>query len=70
MTVPVLVIWGEEDGIAPPQVRPQAAPSSFPNSHFVPIPDAAHFPQIEQLGATLGAIGDFVDTVVKPGATD
>ncbi len=46
---------------------------SFPNSRFVPIPDAGHFPQIEQieqLGQTLEAIGDFVDTVVKPGLAD
>ncbi|MGW0838445.1 alpha/beta fold hydrolase [Streptomyces prunicolor] len=43
---------------------------AFPNGHFAPIPDAAHFPQIEQLGATLGAIGDFVNTVVKPGESD
>ncbi|MFE2420259.1 alpha/beta fold hydrolase [Streptomyces hokutonensis] len=69
VTVPVLVIWGEEDGIAPLKYGRGYA-DSFPNAHFVPIPDAAHFPQIEQLGATLGAIGDFVDTVVKPGATD
>ncbi|MGX9888777.1 alpha/beta fold hydrolase [Streptomyces sp. NPDC002276] len=69
VTVPVLVVWGEEDGIAPLKYGRGYA-DSFPNSRFVPIADAAHFPQIEQLGATLGAIGDFVDTVVKPGSTD
>ena len=68
ITIPVLVIWGEEDGIAPLKYGRGYA-DSFPNGHFVQIADAAHFPQIEQLGATLGAIGDFVDTVVKPGAT-
>ncbi|MFI6404760.1 alpha/beta fold hydrolase [Streptomyces sp. NPDC050548] len=69
VTVPVLVVWGEEDGIAPLKYGRGYA-DSFPNARFTPIPDAAHFPQIEQLGATLGAIGDFVDTVVKPGSTD
>ncbi|MEV0740368.1 alpha/beta hydrolase [Streptomyces sp. NPDC050549] len=69
VTVPVLVVWGEQDGIAPLKYGHGYA-DSFPTSRFVPIADAAHFPQIEQLGATLGAIGDFVDTVVKPGATD
>ncbi len=39
---------------------------AFPDGHFAPIPDAAHFPQIEALGATLEAIGNFVNTVVKP----
>lgn len=69
VTVPVLVVWGEEDGIAPLKYGRGYA-DSFPNGHFAPIPDAAHFPQIEALGATLGAIGDFVSTVVKPGETD
>jgi pimeloyl-ACP methyl ester carboxylesterase len=67
VTVPVLVVWGEEDGIAPLKYGRGYA-DSFPNGHFAPISDAAHFPQIEQLGATLGAIADFVSTVVKPGA--
>ncbi|MFJ8138489.1 alpha/beta fold hydrolase [Streptomyces sp. NPDC096013] len=69
VTVPVLVVWGEEDGIAPLKYGRGYA-DAFPNSTFAPIPDAAHFPQIEALGATLGAIGEFVSTVVKPGSTD
>ncbi|MFJ8056786.1 alpha/beta fold hydrolase [Streptomyces sp. NPDC096142] len=69
VTVPVLVVWGEEDGIAPLKYGRGYA-DAFPDGHFVPVPDAAHFPQIEALGATLGAIADFVDTVVKPGSED
>ncbi|MFE0518972.1 alpha/beta fold hydrolase [Streptomyces sp. NPDC058954] len=69
ITLPVLVAWGEEDGIANITYGRGYA-DSFPNSRFVPIPDAGHFPQIEQLGQTLEAIGDFVDTVVKPGLDD
>ncbi|MFJ9631602.1 alpha/beta fold hydrolase [Streptomyces sp. NPDC101175] len=69
VTIPVLVIWGEEDGIAPLKYGRGYA-DAFPSAHFTPIPNAAHFPQIEQLGATLGAIGEFVETVVKPGARD
>ncbi|WP_052432955.1 alpha/beta fold hydrolase [Streptacidiphilus carbonis] len=65
VTVPVLVVWGEQDGIALPAYGRGYA-KSFPNGHYTAIAEAAHFPQIEQLGATLGAIGDFVDTVVKP----
>lgn len=65
VTVPVLVVWGEQDGIAPVGYG-RAYAAAFPNGHFAPIPDAGHFPHIEQMGATLGAIGDFVDTVVKP----
>lgn len=69
VTVPVLVVWGEEDGIAPLKYGRGYA-DAFPNGHFAPIPDAAHFPQIEALGATLEAIGNFVNTAVKPGSTD
>ena len=44
--------------------------AAFANGHFVAIPEAGHFPHIEQTGRTLGAIGDFVDTVVKPSIAD
>ncbi|WP_329129030.1 alpha/beta hydrolase [Streptomyces sp. NBC_01476] len=68
VTVPVLVVWGEQDGISPLEYgRGYAA--SFPDGHFVQVPGAGHFPHIEQAGLTLGAIGDFVDTVVKPSET-
>jgi len=73
VTVPVLVAWGEQDGIVTTDYG-RAYADSFPNGHFVPVPDAAHFPHIEQPGRTLGAIGDFVDNVdnvvnvVKPDA--
>jgi pimeloyl-ACP methyl ester carboxylesterase len=67
VTVPVLVAWGEQDGIAPVGYG-RAYAAAFPNGHFVPVPGAGHFPHIEQMGLTLGAIGDFVDTVVKPAA--
>jgi len=67
VTVPVLVAWGEQDGIASTTYGRGYA-NSFPNGHFTPIPEAGHFPHIEQLGRTLGAIGDFANTVVKPAA--
>ncbi|MFJ2605454.1 alpha/beta fold hydrolase [Streptomyces sp. NPDC087425] len=65
ITVPVLVAWGEEDGIANATYGRGYA-DAFTNGRFVPVSDAGHFPQIEQLGQTLSAIGDFVDKVVKP----
>ncbi|MEY9931376.1 pimeloyl-ACP methyl ester carboxylesterase [Catenulispora sp. GP43] len=65
ITIPALVVWGEGDGISPLEYGRDYA-AAFGNGHFAPIADAGHFPQIEQIGATLGAIGNFVDTVVKP----
>lgn len=64
-TVPVLVAWGEEDGIFPADYG-RAYAAAFPNGHFKAIAEAGHMPQIEQPGAVLGAIAEFVDTVVKP----
>ncbi|WP_329048582.1 alpha/beta hydrolase [Amycolatopsis sp. NBC_01488] len=66
VTLPVLVIWGEQDHITPIGYGRGYA-GEFPDSRFVPIPDAGHFPQIEQLDATLAAFEDFVDSVRKPG---
>jgi pimeloyl-ACP methyl ester carboxylesterase len=65
VTVPVLAVWGEEDGVATAEYG-RAYAASFPNGHYLGIADAGHFPHIEQPGAVLAAIGDFVDSVVKP----
>jgi pimeloyl-ACP methyl ester carboxylesterase len=65
VTVPVLVAWGEEDGVVSADYG-RAYAAAFPNGHFTAIAEAGHFPQIEQPGAVLGAIGDFVDNVIKP----
>jgi pimeloyl-ACP methyl ester carboxylesterase len=65
VTVPVLVAWGEEDGIVTPGYG-RAYAAAFGNGHFKSIAEAGHMPQLEQPGAVLAAIGDFVDTVVKP----
>ncbi|MFI9101816.1 alpha/beta fold hydrolase [Streptomyces fildesensis] len=65
VTVPVLVIAGEQDGIAPLEYE-RALADSFPRATFRPVAEAGHFPHIEQPAVVFGAIGDFVDTEVKP----
>ncbi|MDX6347617.1 MAG: hypothetical protein QOF84_2407 [Streptomyces sp.] len=67
VTVPVLVLAGEQDGIVPLEYE-RALADSFPRATFRSIPEAGHFPHIEQPGSVFGAIGDFVDTEVKPEA--
>lgn len=59
VTVPVLVIAGEQDGIAPPEFQ-RAMAGGFPNSTFTTIPEAAHFPHIEQPAAVFDALEDFL----------
>ena len=63
--LPVLVIWGEQDGVAPLGYGRGYA-SVFPNGHFTPIPDAGHLPQVEKTGATIGAVFEFVQNVIRP----
>jgi pimeloyl-ACP methyl ester carboxylesterase len=65
VTIPVLVAWGADDGVVTAEYGRSYA-ASFSNGHFQPIADAGHFPHIEQPAAVLGAIGDFVDNVIKP----
>jgi pimeloyl-ACP methyl ester carboxylesterase len=65
VSVPVLVAWGEEDGVLTADYG-RAYADAFANGHFQPIAEAGHMPQIEQPGALLAAIGDFVQNVVKP----
>jgi pimeloyl-ACP methyl ester carboxylesterase len=65
VTVPVLVAWGEQDGVVPLSYG-RALAGAFPRATFQPIADAAHFPHMEQPGATLGVIGDFVQKELKP----
>jgi pimeloyl-ACP methyl ester carboxylesterase len=65
VTVPVLVLAGEQDGIVPLAYERDLA-DSFPRATFRPIAEAAHFPHIEQPGAVFEALGDFVETVGKP----
>ena len=66
VVVPVLVIAGEHDGIVPPAYG-RALADSLPRAVFHVIPEAGHFPHIEQPGAVFGALGDFVDNQVQPG---
>jgi pimeloyl-ACP methyl ester carboxylesterase len=63
--VPVLVLAGEQDGIVPPAYE-RALADSFPRATFRLVPEAGHFPHIEQPGAVFEAIGDFVDSAVEP----
>lgn len=65
VTVPVLVLAGEQDGIVPLAYE-RALADSFPRATFRAVPEAGHFPHLEQPGAVFGAIGDFIDTEVKP----
>jgi pimeloyl-ACP methyl ester carboxylesterase len=66
VTVPVLVAWGEEDGVVSPEYG-RAYAAAFGDGRYQPIAAAGHFPQIEQPGAVLAAIADFAAKVSPAG---
>ena len=56
--VPSLLIWGDQDGFAPPAYG-RALAGSLPDAELRMIPAAGHYPQIEQAAATVDAIRQF-----------
>ena len=56
--VPVLVIWGDSDGIFTPDYG-RAYAASFPNATFALVKEAGHLPQLEQPAATMALIDRF-----------
>ncbi|MCO5999541.1 alpha/beta fold hydrolase [Actinoallomurus rhizosphaericola] len=66
VTVPALVVWGEEDGILTAEYG-RAYAAAFPNGRYHPIPEAGHFPHIERPDTVLNAIGDFAGAAAGPG---
>jgi len=65
VTMPVLALYGEQDGIVPLEYG-RAFANSFPHARFVPVGNAAHFPHMEQPERTVEAIEDFVGAEIKP----
>ena len=56
--VPTLVIWGENDGIVTPEYGRKLC-RSLPDARFEPIPQAGHYPQLEQPDRVADAIERF-----------
>lgn len=55
VTIPVLVVWGESDGVFTPGYG-RAYAAEFPNGTFELIAAAGHLPQLEQPAATFATI--------------
>ena len=63
--IPALVIWGENDRIVDLDYG-RAYAHAFPNARFELIPEAGHFPQMEQPERLLTIVKEFVDKVTVP----
>lgn len=57
--IPVLVVWGESDGVVSPDYG-RALAQSFPNARFELISEAGHLPQLEQPERFMKVVSDFV----------
>ena len=64
ITCPTLVIAGEQDALIPPS-EAQAYAARIPNARFVSIPYAGHLSNLEQPGAFLTAISDFLQSLIN-----
>jgi pimeloyl-ACP methyl ester carboxylesterase len=66
--VPTLIVWGERDRTIPLE-HGRAAHEAIPNSRFVTLPPAAHFPHLEDPEGLAAALGEFFEATA-PHAID
>lgn len=62
LTTPVLLAWGRNDIVTPPEVAEQFH-SLLPNSRLVWIDRCGHAPQVERPDELGGAIADYLDSL-------
>jgi len=58
ITVPTLLVWGDKDGLVPPQFG-DAYRAAIPHARLVVLENAGHAPFDEQKDAFLAAFGEF-----------
>jgi pimeloyl-ACP methyl ester carboxylesterase len=63
--LPTLIVWGERDNTIPMK-HGLAAHELIPNSRFVTLPKAAHFPNLEDPDGLADALVDWLDST-EPG---
>jgi pimeloyl-ACP methyl ester carboxylesterase len=63
--LPTLIVWGERDNTIPIE-HGLAAHEQIPNSRFVSLPKAAHFPNLEDPDGLAAALLDWLDET-EPG---
>jgi alpha-beta hydrolase superfamily lysophospholipase len=59
--MPTLIAWGARDHTIPIE-HGRAAHAAVPQSRFVTIPDAAHFPHLDNPESVAAALAEFIDS--------
>ena len=67
-SIPTLIVWGERDRTIPIE-HGRLAHAAIPHSTFATIPDAAHFPLLEEPQALSELLLEFLRTT-RPGRID
>jgi pimeloyl-ACP methyl ester carboxylesterase len=62
LTVPTLILWGENDRIVPVR-HAQAAVARLVQGRLEVLPDCGHVPQVEKPDRVAELLGDFLDKV-------
>lgn len=65
LALPSVVVWGESDRIVDLDYGRRFA-QAIPDARFVPVPEAGHFPQIEQLDRVM----ELIEALSAPAVTD
>ncbi len=67
-TMPTMILWGERDHTIPLE-HGRRAHEAVPDSHFKTLPNAAHFPHLEDPGGVARALREFV-AETEPGCIE
>lgn len=62
LDMPSLVIGAERDWTFPPELGPRRSAAALPNSTYVEIPDAGHFPWVENTAAFIDGMREWLAT--------
>ena len=66
--LPTMIVWGERDNTIP-LLHGRAAHAAIPRSYFRTLPEAAHFPHLDDPDGLSGLLRDFVLNT-QPGRID
>lgn len=65
--MPSLVIGAERDWTFPPELGPRRSAAALPNSTYLEIPDAGHFPWVENTAVFIDGMREWLTATNRSG---